>query len=148
MIGAHRFRVRFCITRADASHPRHSAPSWLSSRTGGSRRGGGARRLKPHNIGEDSGVPRMQRSVLPAMRSIVRSRCTADPGAILFGYQWLPALRSSVNNAAPRPGHVNSRYGSQHAWQHAIRWLVVVKEGSDVDDHLLAHLDTAFDGGR
>ena len=37
---------------------------------------------------------------------------------------------------------------SQHAWQHAIRRLVVVEEGSDVDDHLLAHLDAALDGGR
>src|SRR5260221_9476837 len=37
---------------------------------------------------------------------------------------------------------------SQHAWQHAVRRLVIVQKSSDVDDHLLAHLDTAFDGGR
>jgi hypothetical protein len=27
------------------------------------------------------------------------------PGSILFDYEWVPALRSSVKNAAPRPGH-------------------------------------------
>src|SRR5258707_139747 len=35
----------------------------------------------------------------------------------------------------------------QHARQHAVRRLVVVEEGLDVDDHLLAHFDAALDGG-
>src|SRR5665213_4344163 len=37
---------------------------------------------------------------------------------------------------------------SQHARQYAVRRLVVVEEGADVDDHLFAHLDAALDGGR
>src|SRR6187401_1318773 len=37
---------------------------------------------------------------------------------------------------------------SEHAGQHAVRRLVVVEEGPDIDDHLLAHLDAAFDRGR
>src|SRR5262245_35671281 len=37
---------------------------------------------------------------------------------------------------------------SEHAGEHAIRRLVVVEEGSDIDNHLLAHVDAAFDGGR
>ena len=32
-------------------------------------------------------------------------RCAADPGPILFDHTWVPALRSSAKNAAPRPGH-------------------------------------------
>src|SRR5258708_12702191 len=38
--------------------------------------------------------------------------------------------------------------GSQHARQHAVRRFVVVEEGADVDDNLLAHLDPAFDRRR
>ena len=37
---------------------------------------------------------------------------------------------------------------SEHARQHAVRRLVIVEEGPDIDDHLLAHLDAALDGGR
>src|ERR1700746_30821 len=32
-------------------------------------------------------------------------RCAADRGSIMDPYPWIPALRSSVKNAAPRPGH-------------------------------------------
>ena len=37
---------------------------------------------------------------------------------------------------------------SEHRGNDAIRRLVAVGEGLDVDDHLLAHVDAAFDGGR
>src|ERR1700682_2907687 len=32
-------------------------------------------------------------------------RCAADPGPMIPTLLWVPALRSSVKNAAPRPGH-------------------------------------------
>ena len=47
-----------------------------------------------------------------------------------------------------RPAALPDISGLQHAWQHPVGRLVVVEEGADVDDHLLAHLDAAFDGGR
>ena len=38
--------------------------------------------------------------------------------------------------------------GLQHRRQHPIRRPVAVHEGADVDDHLLAHVDAAFERGR
>ena len=32
-------------------------------------------------------------------------RCAAEPGPILLRREWVPALRSSVKDAAARPGH-------------------------------------------
>src|SRR5436190_8440147 len=66
-------------------------------------------------------------------------------------------MRRSGCNAAMAPARRSSSASkalltppprSQHARQHAIWRLMVVEEGSDVDDHLLAHVDAAFDGGR
>jgi hypothetical protein len=52
--------------------------------------------------GKDEGcVPRMLRSA-----PLFSAWCAADPGSILHSaLPWVPALRSSVKNAAPRPGH-------------------------------------------
>src|SRR5262249_43757054 len=46
----------------------------------------------------------------------------------------------------PRQGSAGSY--SQHRWQHAVRRAVPIQEGLDVDDHLLAHVDPAFECGR
>src|SRR6266852_5168108 len=41
-----------------------------------------------------------------AQRAALAAWCAADPGSILHcAPSWVPALRSSVKNAAPRPGH-------------------------------------------
>ncbi len=41
-----------------------------------------------------------------AQRAALAAWCAADPGPILHSASpWVPALRSSVKNAAPRPGH-------------------------------------------
>ena len=37
---------------------------------------------------------------------------------------------------------------SEHRRVHAVGRIVAVEEGLDVDDHLLAHVDAAFDRGR
>src|SRR3984893_9552600 len=52
--------------------------------------------------GKDEGcVPRMLRSA-----PHFAAWCAADPGPIVHSASpWVPALRSSVKNAAPRPGH-------------------------------------------
>src|SRR5438552_839978 len=58
-----------------------------------------------------------------------RSGCNA---AMVFARR--SSRRSCVSLTPPR---------SEHARQHAIRRLVIVEEGSDVDDHLLTHVDAA-----
>ena len=60
-----------------------------------------------------------------------------------------PSSRLSRNgeNSRSEAGRALSKKTSQHARQHAVRRLVVVEEGLDIDDHLLAHLDAALDGG-
>jgi hypothetical protein len=40
-----------------------------------------------------------------AQRVALAERCAAEPGPSLFALTGVPALRSSVKNAAPRPGH-------------------------------------------
>jgi hypothetical protein len=37
---------------------------------------------------------------------------------------------------------------SKHSGVHAVGRIVPVEEGADVDDHLLAHVETAFEGCR
>ena len=46
-------------------------------------------------------------------RSAARKRCAAEPGSILRRQEWVPALRSSAQSAAPRPGH--DAYRLSHA---------------------------------
>jgi hypothetical protein len=49
------------------------------------------------NLQRRHSVPRTRRSA---------QRCAAEPGSIVpLALRWVPALRSSVKNAAPRPGH-------------------------------------------
>ena len=36
---------------------------------------------------------------------------------------------------------------SHQRCNHAVGWTVTIHEGADIDDHLLAHFDAAFDGG-
>ena len=56
-------------------------------------------------------VPRMLRSAISAFTRVfdalfLAAWCAADPGPILpSASPSVPALRSSVKNAAPRPGH-------------------------------------------
>jgi hypothetical protein len=49
-------------------------------------------------------VPRMLRSAFSAFTRVFDAlrRCAADPGSIVAR---VPALRCTVKNAAPRPGH-------------------------------------------
>ena len=60
-------------------------------------------RSNPH-AGLESG--RANRSPDAAQRAAVAAWCAADPGSIVpLALLWVPALRSSVKNAAPRPRH-------------------------------------------
>jgi len=54
---------------------------------------------------KEDGVPRMLRSATSVFTRVFNAlwRCAADPGP--FSSTWFPALRRSVKNAAPRPGH-------------------------------------------
>src|SRR6267378_6810224 len=47
-------------------------------------------------------------------------RCAADPGSIELAAFWVPALRSSVKNAAPRPGHELSSLGRYLVERHVL----------------------------
>jgi hypothetical protein len=52
------------------------------------------------NLQRRHSVPRTRRSA---------QRCAAEPGSIVpLALRWVPTLRSSVRNAAPRPGHVGN----------------------------------------
>src|SRR6266851_255104 len=49
---------------------------------------------------------RHQRVNARLRRAALAAWCAADPGSVLHSApSWVPALRSSVKNAAPRPGH-------------------------------------------
>src|SRR5439155_1664826 len=57
---------------------------------------------------------------------------------------------NTANRAVPQhgPAPLDLESSSQHRRQHAIGRPVSVQEGLDIDDHLLAHVDTAFECGR
>src|SRR5229473_7047869 len=48
---------------------------------------------------------RFGRSPDAAQHAALTAWCAADPGSTLRALRWVPALRSSVKHAAPRPGH-------------------------------------------
>ena len=57
--------------------------------------------------------------------------------------------RPSIRSRSPVAAITRcARTDLQHRRQHAIRRLVAVHEGLDVDDDLLAHVDAAFERGR
>src|SRR5882724_5156295 len=50
-------------------------------------------------------VRRSMRSPDAARHAAIAVCCAADPGSTRASASWVPALRSSANSAAPRPGH-------------------------------------------
>ena len=53
-------------------------------------------------------------------------RCAADPGSIVHSASpWVPALRCTVKNAAPRPGHESFRRRSPDASQRVSGALLI-----------------------
>src|SRR6266480_3434449 len=51
----------------------------------------------------------------------------------------------TANRGVAQQGSARSL--SQHRWQHAVGGAVSIQEGLDVDDYLLAHVDSAFECG-
>src|SRR5579872_578860 len=127
--GANRFPDRFCITPAVARRPPRLRPSSASSVNGGSGSVSLRRRPGQASVSERRSGP------ITTVRSLAKDNCQSA---------------SSIDSAVRVPARAGTTALArlEHAGQHAIRWLVIVEEGADVDDHLLAHLDAAFDGGR
>src|SRR5579872_5960592 len=127
--GANRFPDRFCITPAVARRPPRLRPSSASSVNGGSGSVSLRRRPGQASVSERRSGP------ITSVRSLAKYNCQSA---------------SSIYSAVRVPARAGTTALArlEHAGQHAIRWLVIVEEGADVDDHLLAHLDAAFDGGR
>src|SRR5690242_9586019 len=58
---------------------------------------------------------------------------------------WIPAFAGMTTKKIEGPERARSL---KHRLQDAVRGLVAVDEGLDVDDDLLAHVEPAFQGGR
>ncbi len=66
-----------------------------------------SQRDAPSGSGQHQSVPRMQRIAISAFTRVFDARCGAllNPGSTTGAPAWVPALRCTVKNAAPRPGH-------------------------------------------
>src|ERR1700682_1150170 len=71
-----------------------------------------------HGSHDEECVPRMLRSAISAFTRVFDARCLWRRGALLIrahhALRWVPAPRSSVKDAAPRPGH-GGRYLANRA---------------------------------
>ena len=82
-------------------------------------------------------MPRTLRSAISAVTRVFDAlwRCAADPGSIMDPYPWVPALRSSVKNAAPRPGHETHCFTPSRDEVVLLRRVVRQNKSRDRIDH-------------
>jgi hypothetical protein len=98
-------RVRFTNAKCTRGRGCSGHPAFPTPLLGGtSLQSSGASRREARScvLGRGRGM----RSPDAAQRAALAAWCAADPGSILHSASpWVTALRSSVKNAAPRPGH-------------------------------------------
>ena len=91
---------------------------------------------------------RIERAPRQMENCIVRMY-TANVWPVTAGRPRLPrGIQQRLRVAVQQAKCLTAAKISQHRRQHAVRRPMAVHEGADVDDHLLAHVDAAFDRRR